>query len=189
MAFAASSPHQVAFFVSGGIGLTLASFHVDIFTCNNVIVDSKVSSSLQVVELGSGYYYAIYTPDKAGFYILALSNIAHSFHVIDSADIDEANYVFLTKDTPTTNALKPTLPNTESNPASAGSLDLYLLLVFQSSDWQVGRQTSDWAVTSSGLDSSGNWISTPLVVAPGTYHIVIRNNLGTTKVIKAFLEV
>lgn len=63
-------------------------------------------------------------------------------------------------------------------------------MVFQSSDWKVGRTSNSYAVGMTQLDVSGNWISTPIVVTPGqSYTVLIRNNAGLTHVLQPNLEV
>lgn len=194
MAFVANSSHQIAFYqVSGTTGLTTSAFNIDFFTFNGDNVDATVLATFTITEMGEGYYYATYVPDAAGFYILAFSDSLGTF-VADACDIDEANFVNLTQDYPTHNNLKPKLPNTVSLSQGAAkdqqqTLQQYLLMLFNSSDWAVGRTSSDWAVASTELDDQGNWQVTPITVSPGTYHVVIRNNFNVTYVFKPNFEV
>jgi len=100
-----------------------------------------------------------------------------------------AQLVNLTQDTGGTGALVPTLPIPFSSGPPAVDLSQYLLMVFQSSDWDVGRIDNTYALGITELDVAGNWITSPIYVISGTYHVIIRNNYGTTKVIKAYLGV
>lgn len=196
MAFVANSSHQIAFYqVDGNTGMTTADFTVDFFTFNGDPVDDTVAATFAITEIGGGYYYATYVPDTAGFYILAFEDVSGTF-VADACDIDEANYVDLSQDYPTHNNLKPGLPQTISLSQGTGAvkaqqqtLDQYVLLLFRSADWNVGRTTTDWAVASTELDKDGNWLVTPITVSPDTYHVVIRNNFNVTFVFKPNFEV
>lgn len=186
MASEANSFHQIGFYCSTA-GLITSSFAIDHFTKDGSAVDSVTLASFAIVEIGGGYYYARYKPTQSGFYYLGFSKVSIGCHVADAIDIDEANFVNLTQDTPTDGALQPTLPS--APPSIATPLNQYMLFVFQSSDWEVGRTATTYAIAVTGLDAEGNWTNTPLVISPGTYHIVIRNNYGITKVIQPFLEV
>lgn len=186
MASEANSNHQIGFYC-GTTGLITSGFTIDHFTKDGLAVDSVTLASFTIIEIGGGYYYAQYKPTQSGFYYLGFSKVSISCHVADAIDIDEANFVNLTQDTPTDGALKPTLP--QAPPSIATPLDQYLLFVYQSSDWEVGRTATTFAVAVTGLDVDGNWANAPLVISPGTYHIVIRNNYGVVKVIQPFLEV
>jgi hypothetical protein len=190
MAFQAGSWYYFGFYATA-TGLTTSNFTVDKFTKDGVTVDTNTSTSLIIVEIGSGYYYAKYVPASSGLYVLALSNIANSLHHVDVADIQSApNVSNLNQDTGGVNALKPAVPDVRiTGLRFQPIISEYILMVFQSSDWQVGRVDNTYAVAMTQLDKNGNWLTTPLPVLPGTYHIIIRNNFGTTKVIRAFLEV
>ena len=192
--FEVNQPHQIGFHAVDATtgdpvtGLGTSSFTVDIFTIDGTaITDATVLASVSVVNTSGAYYYASYTPKAKGFYYFGISNAAHGIYVADACDIDEANYVLLTQDTPTVGALKPTLPVTL--PWQKTGFEQYLLMVIASSDWDVGRKTPNFAHAMTQLDSEGNWLAAPLVIVPGTYHVVIRNNFGVEKVIKAYLEV
>lgn len=185
MAFQAKSYHYFSF--HSVAGLATIDFTVDVFTIDGVAVDIPTSDSLEIVEVESGYYYGKYLPSKAGFYFIGLSNVANSLYVTDAEDIEAADFaVNLTQDTGGTNALRP---QPVSLAKKAPGLDEYLLMVFSSDDWDVGRTTNTYAIATTRLDVHGNWLSAPLVVSPGTYHIIIRNNFGLTRVIKPSLEV
>jgi hypothetical protein len=182
------SNHYIAFYGAGASGLTTSSFTIIYFTRDgstiNSITDPVTFHSFSIVSVGGGYYYAKYTPSQGGFYYLAFSCAAHSIFIADAADIDELSVINLSQDTSGTNALKPITVPGDSTP-----LNEYILMIFQSSDWQVGRIDNTYAVAMTQLDDQGNWLTTPLAVSPGTYHLVIKNNYGTTQVFKPFLEV
>lgn len=189
MAFQAGNYHYFAFY---GVvnGLTVLDFTVLVFTVDGVTVDTATSDSLDVIGVGSGFYYAKYLPSKAGFYYLALSNVAHGIKVADAEDIEASEFVVnLTQDTGGTNALRPIAFKFLSAGGSIPGLDEYLLMIFQSDDWKVGRTQNSFAVAMTRLDIHGNWLTSPLVVSPGTYHVIIRNNFGVTRVIKSNLDV
>jgi hypothetical protein len=61
--------------------------------------------------------------------------------------------------------------------------------VYNSSDWTSGNTGTFYALDSTQLDSSGNWLTTPIYVIPGTYHIVIRDSTGAVTVLKPYLQV
>jgi hypothetical protein len=171
--------HVFPFYV-GFAGLQTSDFTVVIFTRDTHPVSLATLDSLTITELTGGFYQATYTPDTDGDYMLALSNIAHNVHVIETVDINDGiKAVDLTQDTPTTDALKP----------SGTNLNEYLLMVFNSHDWGVGKTATMYALAQTELDVDGNWEATPLVVVPGTYHIIIRNNFGVTRIVKAYLTV
>lgn len=185
MAFQAGSNHYIGFYV-GSTGLITSSFTVNAFTVNGSAVSSATLASLKITEVGGGYYYATYVPSVSGTYFLGLSN--GSFHLADCEDMMALNIVNLSQDTGGTNALQPSLPTV--NGAVGTTLSQYLLMVFQSSDWNVGRTDTSYAVGITQLDDSGNWLSTPIAVSPGqSYTVLIRNNAGLTMVIQPNLEV
>lgn len=185
MAFQAGSNHYVGFYV-GQTGLVTSDFTVDVFTVNGSLVDVATSSSLAMAEVGGGYYFATYIPSTAGRYFLGFTYL--TFHIADCEEmLDSPAVVELTQNTGGTNALRPTLPKTSG--AVGTTLSQYLLMVFQASDWKVGRTDNSFAFAITQLDDSGNWLSSPLAVSPGTYTILIRNNSGLTMVIQPNLEV
>lgn len=172
--------HHVPFSVAGITGITLVDFTRIFFTVDGLPVNIDTQNSLILVELGFGYYQFEYIPTVVGYHLLVMHNSARNFDVVDGVDITSAlSYVNLTQDTGGTDNLKA---DTVDDPAS------YLLMAFLSSDWQVGRTDPTYAVASTQLDDSGNWLATPLVIQHGIYHIVIQSNI-TAIVISAFLEV
>lgn len=176
----AGQPHYEPFY-TGATGRTIANFQVKVFTINFQPVDAATSSSLQITEVGNGYYYATYTPSAAGFYYLGLFDTTDSVAVAKGADILAADAVSnVTQNTGGTNALQVTQV---SDPQD------FLLFLFNASDWQVGNTNPQFAVASTQLDSGGNWLSQPLVVTPGTYVVVIQNNFGTIIVTNESLTV
>lgn len=176
-----NATHSIPFY-GGVVGLTISNFSIDIFTVDGNTVDTSTRASLVIQPIGfTGYYLAQYTPTIPGFYCLAIFNAAHTIRVINGVDIDQAlSYVNLTQDTGGVGALVP---------SNISDIEQYLLMVFLSTDWQVGRTDPSYAVASTGLDNQGNWLSTPLIIQHGTYNVVVQNNSGIIVVIKAFLEV
>lgn len=186
MSFQVGNNHYIGFYIETS-GLTLSNFNVDIFTNDGITVDSVTNASLNIVEMGDGYYYATYTPSSPGTYYLGLSYMGQ--HIVDCEDIIASPSVInITQDTGGTNALRPILPT--SNAAIGTTLSQYLLMIFRSSDWKVGRTNVFYAVGVTQLDDSGNWLHTPITVSPGqSYTVLIQNNAGITKVIQPNLEV
>lgn len=171
------------------INLVYATFGgniaVDFFTVTNgnstIEVSSAVKKSLKLIYVGSGFYQFEYVPDVPGYYLLAATSallMGTYIKMINGVDVDsEDAYVLLTQATPP--GLVPNVVGPQN----------YILMLFLSSDWQVGRYNPLYAVASTQLDSQGNWLSTPLTVQHGTYHVVVQANNGTQVVIAAFLEV
>lgn len=165
--------HQLPFFAGIG-GLSILDVAVFVFSVDGQAVSTNVSNSLQITEVISGYYLASYVPDTQGFHNLCFA--INGFNICEGVDISEVDQVVnLIQDTGGVNALKVTQV---LNP------DEFMLFVFASSDWAVGRTGTSYSQASTELDTNGNWLATPLVVQPGTYHIVIMDNFGTIKVIK-----
>lgn len=139
---------------------------------------------LTFINVGGGRYRITYSPTGAGFYFLDIYNFVNDVRVIDSEEIDTPETFFdehatvdLTQDFGGVGRLKPTI----------SSPDTYTLYVFQSQRWQTGLNDPGYADASTNLDSLGNWITTPLTVMHGTYHIVLLNGGGDVLVIAAFL--
>lgn len=174
------SVYQIPFFSTNG-SISIDDFTIDIFTLEGVDVDSTVLDSLSIASLGVSDYWALqFTPTQSGTYIIAAHDTADNIRIVQNISIDEADvFVNLTQNTGGANNLKP----------NGNNLDQFLLMVFVSSDWEVGRTDNSYAAAITQMDPTGNWITTPLVITPGTYHIVIRNNFGVTTVIAAYLEV
>jgi hypothetical protein len=138
------------------------------------------------VDAGGGHYALTYTPSAAGHDYLEIAYGAASFFQTSSEDVISAQTLLggsltrtLTQDTPTTGALKVTIDDPSSS----------TLYVYLSSDWQIGNTETYAAVGSTQLDGSGNWLTTPLYVSPGTYHVIVRDPSGAVYVIQAFLQV
>jgi hypothetical protein len=51
--------------------------------------------------------------------------------------------------------------------------ETFVLEVFRASDWDKGFTDDAYAVGSSNLDATGNWI-TPVAVSPGTYTLIVK---------------
>lgn len=196
MAFLTGENHYVAFFL-GDPGHTTAEFQIDIFTVDGGPVSALTRASFAIVDVGAGYYYAKYVPSTAGFYVFAFSSSTLFVNFVDAADIldvapttaDVIQVVNLTQNTGGTGALKPRLPESFSSGPPAVRLSQFLLMVFRTSDWNVGRQENNFVVAMTELDDVGNWRTSPLAVPHDTYHVIIRNNYKVTKVVKASLEV
>ena len=160
---------------------TIASFAItfkrDGVTCTD---------PLSFVNNGGGSYCLSYTPSAAGRDIINIDDNVNDLHYCDIETISvtsdgggSSTVVSLTQDTPTSNALQVTVPNASS----------YTLYVYNSSDWTTGNTDTSQALDSTQLDSSGNWLTTPIYVIPGTYHIVIRNGAGAVQVLMTYLTV
>ena len=156
---------------------TLASFTI-IFTRDGVACTDPVT----LVNVGGGSYQLQYTPSAGGRDVINIDDEAHDLHYCDietiSADLS-SSAVLLTQNTPTANALQVTAPNPSS----------YTLYVYNSSDWTSGNTDTFFALDSTQLDSSGNWLTTFIYVVSGTYHIVIRDGSGAVTVLMAYLQV
>ena len=158
---------------------TLDSFTIT-FTRDGV----ACTDPLSLVNNGAGSYCLSYTPSAAGRDIININDVTHDLHYCDIETISlssdgSSTTVLLTQNTPTANALQVTI----ADPSS------YTLYVYNSSDWTGGNTDTFYALDSTQLDSSGNWLTTPIYVIPGTYHIVIRNGAGAVQVLMAYLQV
>lgn len=94
-------------------------------------------------------------------------------------DVYDVSVINLTQNYGGTNALLPL----------GGDLSSYILMIFNSSDWEVGNCDNTYAIAMTELDDSGNWQVSPLSIVPGTYHLIIRNNFGITTVFRPYLSV
>lgn len=164
-------------------GLSLTDF-VSFFTVDDLSISTS-TVGLAIVGQGNGQYVATYVPNAPGYYYLSLYNTANDVRILDAQEIDDSstlaggsNVVLLNQDFGGVGALKPTVTNPQ----------LYVLLVYNSSDWAAGRQSTTYSIGMTGLDINGNWLTTPITVVHGTYHIVIMSNTVTT-VIMPYLEV
>jgi hypothetical protein len=156
---------------------TLASFTIT-FTRNGVTCTDPVT----LVNVGGGSYQLQYTPSAAGRDVINIDDNVNDLHYCDIETISDeigSDAILLTQNTPTANALRVTA----ANPTS------YTLYVYNSSDWTSGNTGTFYALDSTQLDSSGNWLTTPIYVIPGTYHIVIRDSTGAVTVLKPYLQV
>lgn len=153
-----------------------------LFTRNDV----ACTDVLTLVNKGSGLYILEYTPSANGHDYIELYDAADDIRHIDSEDVDDATTFFditssvlLTQDFGSVGALKPVIANPQN----------YTLYVFVSQAWQTGQTDPGNAVAATNLDTSGNWITSPLSVNHGTYHIVLIGSAGDTHVIRTFLTV
>lgn len=154
---------------------TLANLSIT-FTRDHV----ACSDTLTLTHQGSGLYYLQYTPTAAGRDVIQIDDNTNDLHYTDVAVIDPgSDVVAITQNTPTTDALKVTA----ANPAD------YTLYVYDSNDWVTGNSETYSALGSTQIDASGNWVSSPIYLTPGTYHIVIRTLHRGVTVIKPFLQV
>jgi hypothetical protein len=162
-------------------GLTLANFTV-IFTRDNV----ACADALNLVDNGTGHYVLEYTPSVVGHDYIELYNVTNDVRPSDAEDIIDVagssgltpNTVNLTQDTGSIGRYKITFANPQT----------YSVYVFNSQDWQSGLTSSANALVGTTIDTFGNWVSTPLVVLHGTYHIVAISS-STSIVLSAFLQV
>lgn len=163
-------------------GLTLSNFAV-YFTRDGV----ACSDAVVLQDKSNGRYLATYNPSAAGYDFLELYNAANDIRVQDGEVIDSLGTFFgigqfsvlLTQDYGGVGALKAVLPNPQN----------YTLYIFQSQSWQTGGTSPSQAVNATKIDAAGNWVTSPLTVAPDTYHVVVMNDMGAVTVISAFLKV
>lgn len=139
---------------------------------------------LSLFDHQDGRYTLLYVPTAAGHDYVDTWVAAYGIRDIDIEEI--AN---------TDTSLSSNVANLNQDYLSPGYLRItaanpqtYTLFVFNSSDWEQGRQDTSFALGSSSLDTSGNWVNTLTVATPGTYHIVIMNST-TTQVAFPFLSV
>ena len=162
-------------------GRTLSQLQT-FFTRNTVTCTDPLSLN----ELGSGRYVLEYTPTAAGHDYVEIYDPPTDLRVEDSEDIDDASTFFgltttvdLSQDYGSAGRYKVTL----SNPGS------YILYVFNTSDWVNGNTATNFAIATTNIDSSGNWLSTPISVVHGTYNLVLFGRDGSKVVIASSLEV
>jgi hypothetical protein len=160
---------------------TLSNFTIT-FTRNGV----ACTDALALVNNGGGSYCLEYTPSIAGRDVINIDDNVNDLHYCDIEDItadggsDSTSTVLsITQNTGGANALQVT----------AASPMSYTLYVYNSSDWQTGNTDTSAAVGYTQLDSSGNWLTTPIYLTSGTYHVIIRDGAGAVTVLQAFLSV
>jgi len=156
-----------------------ANFAV-IFTRNN----QTCTDTLVISELGSGRYFAGYTPSAAGTDYVEIYDSGTDTRVEDVEEVlnpdtsGSSEITILDENQGSPNALKVTQVSSPEN---------YILYVFDSQDWQNGNQNVPYSLGQTGLNHNGTWQS-KIEVLPGTYHIVISNGTQTI-VISPFLAV
>ena len=132
--------------------------------------ETVCADTLSLLDHGDGRYAIMYTPSAIGHDFLSVYDPLYDITNIDVEEIVEASAVAsLTQNFGTTGALRITAVNPTS----------YTLYVFDSSTWIEGNQDPLFALGSTSLDASGNWINPITVSTPGTYHIVIINPTQT----------
>jgi hypothetical protein len=183
MAYRVNREHFV--FFRTVTGLTLSNF-VSTFLVDTVPVTTCTLSLVELTSVAAGLYVCSYTPVDPGFYFLQLVNTANSVNVIDTVEIDTTDTFFgtdslvlLTQDYGYPNRFK--VPTTTPSTTK--------ICIYKSTDWVSGNTSGSYLVSSTSVDSSGNWITTPISVNHGTYHIVQTIANKTTKVLAAFLVV
>jgi hypothetical protein len=178
MAYLTNREHFIPFIVLNSgtpvTGLTRDNFTLTFFRDLTVC-----TLPVSVTEMGSGYYIATYTPNVPGFYYVRLTNVANSFAIENSIEIDAGSEsTILTQDYGSTGALKPTVPNPE----------VYTLNIYTSKDWDLGNTGFTYVIGSTALDSSGNWITSSITVVPDTYHLVLQTTSGVVIVFRPYLN-
>jgi len=156
---------------------------LQVFFTRNAVV---CTDPLSLVELGSGRYILEYTPSAAGHDYLEMYDPPSQIRIEDSEDIDDANTFFdlsatvgVSQDYGSIGRYKVIV----SNPSS------YVLYVFYTSDWDAGKTATNFALAATNIDSSGNWLSTPITLVHGTYNLVLFGADGTIIVVAASLVV
>lgn len=178
MAFVGTQRYIYFYVLNGSTpitGLVKSSFSI-IFTRNN----STSSDILSVTEIGSGRYWAGYIPSTTGTDYLEIDYATYSIKVINVEVIYStsdytggSSVVTINNNYPTSNALSVT---ERPHP------NLYTLYIFMYSDWQIGNQSTSYAVGQTALNTDGSWVDS-INVIPGAYTIVISN--GSTTVVIA----
>jgi hypothetical protein len=174
MAYVTNREHFIFFTATTGL-------QAGNFTTVILIDAASATVSLTFTEVQTGLYCCSYTPTIPGFYYVSIS---HNGSVVatDTVEIDVAttsNTVGLTQDYGYVGRFK--IPT--SNPTNTK------IVIFNSTDWLVGNISSAYLVGATSVDSSGNWLTTPIYVPHGTYHVVQTIANTTTKVLAAFMVV
>ncbi|MGC1582132.1 MAG: hypothetical protein WA766_11645 [Candidatus Acidiferrales bacterium] len=137
------------------------------------------SDTLSWLDLQDGRYSLMYTPSAIGNDYIDIWYGPYGIRTIDNEVIQTAggnessNVVSLNQNYQSSDKYLITVPNPQT----------YALYVYNSSDWVQGRQDTLYALGTTALDTSGNWINSIVVLDPGTYHIVI---ISTTTIVVAF---
>jgi hypothetical protein len=148
--------------------------------------DVTCTDGLTLVNKGNGLYILEYTPSAPGHDYIDIYDATDDLRNIDAEDVDDVTTFFdittsiaLTQDFGGTGVLKPVITNPQD----------YTLYVFPSQVWQTGQTDPVNSLAATGLDTLGNWLTSPLSVNHGTYHIVLIGQVGDTHVIRTFLPV
>lgn len=175
---------EIYLVTANGVPITnrvISAFNI-YFTRNMV----ACTDALTMHEIGNGLYVLTYMPSTEGHDFLQVvdsvtnTRFTNTEEIYDTASLFGTSAVIsLTQDTGGIGSLKPTAPDPTN----------WTLYIYNSSDWQNGNTSTASALGSSQLDSNNNWLTSPIDVTHGTYHIVIRNLSGSVTVIRAFLEI
>lgn len=162
-------------------GQTLSDF-VILFTRDNV----ACTDPLTLVEGTLGHYVCEYVPTAAGHDYVELYHTATDTRIEDAEDIDSTATFFdlsgsvqVTQDYGGVGRLVPTTLSPQN----------YTLYAFLSIDYQSGNYSPAFAKGFTALDTSGNWITTPMTLLPDTYHFVLLDSSSTRIVVAAFISV
>lgn len=184
MAYLINRQHFIPFYVqNGGVPVTgliranfVATFFRDLAVCTLPVV---------LAEKGAGFYIASYTPDIPGFYYLDLYNAANTTRISNGIEIDSpetqfgtSNVIKLTQDYLTVGALKPQVSHPEN----------YVLYIYTSINWNLGNTGPAFVIGLTELDTSGNWLTSPISVLPDTYHLVLKDTFGHIIVFRPYLN-
>jgi hypothetical protein len=155
---------------------TLSSFAIS-FTRDG----AACADGLSLVNNGAGSYCLQYTPTAAGRDAVTIDDTVNDLYYCDIEPIvlvgsDGLDLVTVTQDYGGVGALLPSAPQ----------LATFTLYAYFYSDWSVGNNDPSYALASYQLDSSGAW---SLTLVPGTYTLVLTNNIGTTIVFQPRLVV
>ncbi len=160
-------------------GLTQGDFSI-IFRRDN----ADCSDPLSFLNYGDGSYTFFYTPTAPGHDYLDLYNAANDIRTLYTEDIVSPRSIIGGSDAVTV----------DQNYTGAGNLEVtqpdpisWVLLIFASTDWDLGNRADADAIGLTTVDSLGNWIN-PITVTPGRYHIVVRNP-PTVVIMKAYFEI
>lgn len=185
MAYLINREHFVPFLIvtTGNVpvtGLTKSDFGM--FFLQDL---SPCSLNVTITEVGGGFYVASYTPTVPAFYYLNIYNTATAIRIEDKVEIDSSatqfgagSFILLTQDYGSTGTLIPQVPNPNT----------YILNIYTSVNWNLGNTGSSYVVASTELDTSGNWLTSPLTLLPNTYHLVLQNTAGVVIVFRPYLN-
>ena len=157
-------------------GLLLGGF-TTIFTRNNV----ACADALSLIDCGAGRYILNYIPSAVGHDYLELYDANDGVRIVDSEDVmidpEQTGVIQFVESWASPNQFQLQVAEPQS----------YTLAVIESSVWQAGTPNLLSAVASTQLDADGNWITSPLTILPGVYHIAAFGPTGQVVVLAAFL--